>query len=195
MRGIVDERVRGCFPKPAGGRQRGVHQAAQSLLRRFGGTGVRPPNRLGQDPLEGSRPQAASLLPSAHAPVRGLQGVGGYTAGRIRGRAVTSILALVRQPEDGAPPARRPCAWDPRRTLPHVRGASSERRLLLGDERSRIPYDLRGTVRVGERPQRSGALRVSRRLWSAADPYPYPRRCEGCCQLDAHALLVRAQRL
>src|SRR5215208_1452048 len=172
MRGIVDERVRGCFPKPAGGRQRGVHQAAESLLRRFGGTGVRPPNRLGRDSLEGPRPQAASLLPSAHAPVRGLQGVGGYTAGGIRGRAGASFLALVRQPEDGAPPDRRPCAWNPRRTLPHVRCAPSEWRLLLADERSRIPHDLRGTVRVGDPRQRSGALRVSRRLWSAADPYP-----------------------
>jgi alpha-D-xyloside xylohydrolase len=48
----------------------------------------------------------------------------------------------------------------------------SDRRLLLGDERSRVSHDLRGTVRVGERRQRSGALRVSRRLGSAADPYP-----------------------
>src|SRR5215204_4244353 len=126
----------------------------------FVGSGVRPPNRLGRDTLEGPRPQAASLPPSAHAPVRGLQGLGGYTAGGIRGRASASFLALVRQPEDGAPPARRPCTWDPRRTLPHVQRTSSDRRLFLGDERSRIPHNLRGTVRVGERPQRSGALRV-----------------------------------
>src|SRR5215213_5709350 len=122
MRGIVDERVRGCFPKPAGGCQRGVHQTAESLFRRFGGKGVRPRYRLRRDTLEGPRPQATSLLPSAHAPVRGLQGLGGYTAGGIRGRAGAPFLALVRHLEDGAPPDRRPYAWDPRRTLPHVRG-------------------------------------------------------------------------
>src|SRR5215218_10258052 len=171
-RGIIDERVRGRFPKPARGHKRRVRQAAKPLLRRLAGHGVRPRHRLRRDPLEGPRPQAASLLPPAHAPVRGLQGVGGYAAGRIRGRAGASFLPFVCQPEDGATPARRPCAWDPRQTLPHARGAPSDLRLLLGVERSRIPYDLRGTVRVGERRQRSYALRVSRRLWSAADPYP-----------------------
>src|SRR5215217_6215521 len=171
MRGIVDERVRGCFPKPAGGRQRGVHQAAKSLLRRLGGTRVRPQHCLRRDTLEGPRPQATSLLPSAHAPVRGLQGMEGYTALGIRGRAGAPFLALVLHLEDGAPPALRPRSRDPRRTLPHVIPLplpTDDSSWQMNEAESRTTYEGPfGSVSVDEDPVRfvfrdaSGRLLIS----------------------------------
>ena len=40
-------------------------------------------------------------------PVRRLQGMVGYAAGGVRGRAGVPLLALLRDPEDRAPPGRR----------------------------------------------------------------------------------------
>jgi len=156
-RGVIDdEGVRGRSPEPAGGRQRRVLQAAEPLLRRLEGVRVRPRRGLRQDTLEAPRAQAAGLLPPAHAPVRGLQGVGGHAAGRVRGRAGASLLALLRHPEDGAPPDGRPAADVPRRAFADTRRGPAYRRLLVEDEQHRILHHIRGPVRIRDRDQGSG---------------------------------------
>src|SRR5215212_11837892 len=120
-RRALDERIRGRPPEPAGGREPGVRQTAEPLLHRLESPGVRPGQRYRQYPLGGPRAEAASLIPSAHPPVRGLQDLGGPAAGGVRGRPGLRFLRLIRYPEDGAPQGRGPARRSPRRILAHAR--------------------------------------------------------------------------